>query len=432
MKSITRWGSARVFVALMLLVGMSVAASAAASTHKRSAASINVWLQTDAKGWPDIVAAATSAFQKAHPGVNVNVTYLTWGEHLGKLDAALAAGNAPDVVEMGNTEMVKYMASGAFYTLPVSNFDNYKTWLDPLRTAAIYNGKFYGVPYYAGARAVVYRSDYWKGAGAKTVPPKSLGEFYTDGVKIMKKYGKKDPNFSALYLPGQNWYAATSWVYDFGGSIAIKSGGAWKGNLNSQKSVAGLTELKKDVLALSRADKTGTEANEWTTFSQGHVASMIANGWEVGLIIDPKAGNPALAPVVNAFPMPSHVAGRQMPTFVGGSDLAVPTSAHNKTLAIDWIKDYTSTNSERQLATQAGVIPNTKTLLTINDSKATLAPFFHASKFAWSVPVAPHWADVENAKVMQNLYVQIFTGRKSVKAAANSASAQITQILNAG
>ena len=32
---------------------------------------------------------------------------------------------------------------------------------------------------------------------------------------------------------------------------------------------------------------------------------------------------------------------------------------------------------------------------------------------------------------MQNLYVQIFTGRMSVKAAANSASAQITQILNA-
>jgi hypothetical protein len=33
---------------------------------------------------------------------------------------------------------------------------------------------------------------------------------------------------------------------------------------------------------------------------------------------------------------------------------------------------------------------------------------------------------------MQNMYVQIFTGRKSVKAAATSASNQISQILNAG
>ena len=32
----------------------------------------------------------------------------------GKFDATLAGGNAPDVIEMGNTEMTKYMAAGAF------------------------------------------------------------------------------------------------------------------------------------------------------------------------------------------------------------------------------------------------------------------------------------------------------------------------------
>jgi N,N'-diacetylchitobiose transport system substrate-binding protein len=417
--------------ALILALGV-FAAMAAAGTHSKKAATVQVWLMTDAKGWPDIVDAANKAFQAKHPGVNVNITYLTWGEHLGKLDAALAAGNAPDVTEMGNTEMTKYMAAGAFYKLPASHFDNYKTWLNSLQSSATYNGSLFGVPYYAGARAAVIRTDYWKKSGVKKLPPATLGEFYADGLKIMKKYGKNDPNFSALYFPGQNWYAATSWVYDFGGSIAKKSGGAWKGNLDSAKSLAGLNELKKDVLALSRADKTGTEANEWTTFAQGHVASMIANGWEVGLIIDPKAGNPALAPVISAFPMPSHIAGKKMPAFLGGSDLAVPASSGQKTLGIDWIAAYTSTNSERQLASEVGVIPNTKSLLSINDSKPTLAPFAHAAAFSWFVPTAPHWADVENAKVMQNLYVQIFTGRKSVKAAATSASKLITQILNQG
>jgi N,N'-diacetylchitobiose transport system substrate-binding protein len=151
-----------------------------------------------------------------------------------------------------------------------------------------------------------------------------------------------------------------------------------------------------------------------------------------GLIIDPKAGNPALAPVIGAFPMPGHKKGRSMPSFLGGSDLAVPASADQKTLGISWIKFFTSTNSERQLASTAGVIPNAKPLLAINNSKPTLAPFAKAANFSWFVPTAPHWADVENAKVMQNLYVQIFTGRKSVKAAATSASNQITQILNAG
>ena len=85
---------------------------------KHSDASITVWLQVDAQsGWPGVVAAANAAFQKQHPGVAVNVQYQTWGTHLGKFDATLAGGNAPDVIEMGNTEMTKYMAAGAFQDL---------------------------------------------------------------------------------------------------------------------------------------------------------------------------------------------------------------------------------------------------------------------------------------------------------------------------
>ena len=42
-----------------------------------------------------------------------------WGTHLAKFDATLAGNNAPDVIEMGNTEMTKYMAAGAFQDLTV-------------------------------------------------------------------------------------------------------------------------------------------------------------------------------------------------------------------------------------------------------------------------------------------------------------------------
>ena len=40
-----------------------------------------------------------------------------------------------------------------------------------------------------------------------------------------------------------------------------------------------------------------------------------------------------------------------MPTFLGGSDLAVPVTSKNKSLAADWIKAFTSTDSMRTLAT---------------------------------------------------------------------------------
>jgi DNA-binding transcriptional regulator YhcF (GntR family) len=54
--------------------------------------SITVWLQVDAQsGWPDLVAAATTQFQKAHPGVGVDVQYQSWPDAPAKFDATLAA-----------------------------------------------------------------------------------------------------------------------------------------------------------------------------------------------------------------------------------------------------------------------------------------------------------------------------------------------------
>src|SRR5207237_6583460 len=100
---------ARILAVAMLVAVLAVAASSATGATKHSQASLTVWLQVDAQsGWPNVVAAATSAFQAKHPGVDVKVQYQTWGTHLGKFDATLAGGNAPDVIEMGNTEMVKY------------------------------------------------------------------------------------------------------------------------------------------------------------------------------------------------------------------------------------------------------------------------------------------------------------------------------------
>src|SRR5438067_5097640 len=153
---------ARIIAVAMLVAVLAVAASSATGATRHSSASLTVWLQVDAQsGWPSVVAAATAAFEAKHPGVDVKVQYQTWGTHLGKFDATLAGGNAPDVIEMGNTEMTKYMAAGAFQdiTSAKSSFDNSSNWLEGLAASGRYNGKLFGVPYYAGSRVVTYRSD---------------------------------------------------------------------------------------------------------------------------------------------------------------------------------------------------------------------------------------------------------------------------------
>jgi N,N'-diacetylchitobiose transport system substrate-binding protein len=424
---------ARFLVAAVFAATLAVAATTASGgTSRGQADKIVVWLQNDAQsGWPEAVALANRNFKAQHPGVDVDVQYQTWGNHLQKFDAGLAGGDAPDVIELGNSEMTKYMAAGAFKTLTPSAFPNNKTWLKGLKDSAQYNGKLYGVPYYAGARAVIYRKDQYKSAGIKATP-KTLAQFIADGKKLMKKYGK-DGGYSAVYFPGKYWYAAMSFVYDYGGQIAVRTGGKWKGTLSSPRALAGLNKVALIAKTLTKASKTTDEANpqQSLVFAKGKVGSFIGNGWEWPYALDEKLGNPALAPVMGAYPMPSHIAGKFMPTFIGGSDLAVPVTTKNQSLAVDWIKAFTSTAAETEIA-KAGNIANTTTLLAYNASNPKLAPFARAAKYGWFVPTSPNWANVENANVLQNMLVKIFTGRASVKAAANSASSQITRILNTG
>lgn len=423
---------ARVIAAVLLAAALAAAASTASGSVKTAKAdSITVWLQVDAQsGWPQVVADATAAFKAKHPGVDVKVQYQSWGDHLTKFDATIAGGDVPDVLELGNTETTKYMANGALRQLTPANFPNSKTWLAGLKGSCTYNGRTFCVPYYAGARAVIYRTDQYRAAGIKGTP-KTLAQFVADGKKLMKKYGKKDSNFSAFYFAGKNWYASLAYVYDYGGQIAVRKNGKWVGTLESKNAVKGLTVAKSVVKALSRASKTTDEAHpqQALVFAKGHVASFIGNGWEWPYALNKDSGNPALANVVAAYPMPSHVKGKMMPEFLGGSDLAIPAQSKNITLAADWIKAYTSSSAETGMA-KVGNIPNTTKLANLAAGDPTKAPFFKAAASSWFVPTAPNWVNVENADVLQNMLVQIYTGKKSVLSAAKSADKQINQILN--
>ena len=420
-------------IAAALLVSAVAASAGSSKPDRQSATKIVVWLQNDAEsGWKEMVTSTNNAFRAKHGDVEVDVQYQTWGDHLTKLDAALAGGTAPDVVEFGNTETTRYMASRLLQdlTTQTKSFPNSSTWLKALKDSCTYNGRLYCVPYYAGARAVIYRKDQYKAAGIKGTP-KSLAEFQAAGQKLMKRYGKQR-NYSALYFPGRYVWASMAFVYDYGGKIAERKNGKWTGTLSSPKAIQGLSKLKQIVRSLSRANKTGDEANpqQSLVFSKGRVGSFIGNGWEWPYALDTKVGNPSLANKMGAYPMPSRTKGKFMPAFLGGSDVGVPVTSKNKSLAYDWIRIFTSTNSMRQLATIGKQIPNTTSLANVNAKNPQLAPFANASKSSFFVPTAPNWVKVENAKVLQTMLSAIITGRDSVAKAAKRASNQITNILN--
>ena len=158
---------------------------------------------------------------------------------------------------------------------------------------------------------------------------------------------------------------------------------------------------------------------------------IVANGWEVGVITDPKAGDPSLKDKLGVFPIPSHTAGKTAPVFLGGSDLGISAKSKMQGLAQEWVKLLAGVKFQTQMATVGQVIPNNTTLLDLNANNPLLGTFAAAAKNSRFVPNSPNWANVESANVLQDMLVSIFTGKQTIPAATSAASSQISTILNA-
>jgi N,N'-diacetylchitobiose transport system substrate-binding protein len=435
----------RIAVAAILGAALIVAAACGSSNKTNTAnpldgkgTTLKVWLMVDAQsGWQNVVDDTNSRYKTATGG-NVQVEYQQWGTVLSNLDTALASSDVPDVVELGNTQMSKYVFDGAFAALDKSKFENSQNWLTGLSGACVYQNKSYCAPYYAGARVLIYRTDLFQNSGLK--PPTTYDELIAAATKL-KADNAKDKTFAAFYMPGAYWYAAMSWVYAEGGAIATQgSDGKWTGTLEDPKSQAGLQKWADLVKNFSKGDVTKDEADQDAIFANGHAAMMYGNGWELGAVQSVhKDPNDTNSPMVDstvkgkvaAVALPGVSAGTGIPSFLGGSDVAVTQKSTHKDLAAKWLELFTDTKSNQGLI-EKGALPNATNLMDqVVSAKPDNAAAANAAKSSWFVPVAPKWADVEQKNILVQMLRDIVTNKKSVADATVWADAQITSTLNA-
>ena len=397
----------------------------AASTPQ--AKDITVWLMNGSAPDP-VVKAVNADFAAKYPNTKVNIEIQQWDGIQEKMTTALAGNTPPDVLEIGNTLVSKFAESGGLRDLTDRKADlGGDSWLQGLSDAGTLDGRLYGVPYYAGNRAVLYRKDLFAKAGISS-PPTDRATFVAAAEKLQAKFGS-DPKFSALYFPGQYWYAALPFVWDSGGDVAVKEGDSWKGTLDSPESQAGLSWLKDVVTKYSKAPVNGNENDNdpAVPLGEGKAAMTIDPGWKVGVVLKNK---PALKNQIGVFPIPGESADRTAPVFLGGSNLAISEGSDAGDLAYEWLKLLAGEKAQTQLATEGGVIPNKTTLLELHKSDPILSVFDTAAKNSKFTPATPKWANVESSTILQDMLVSIFSGRKSVPDATREASEAITKTLN--
>jgi N,N'-diacetylchitobiose transport system substrate-binding protein len=387
--------------------------------------SIRLWL--NGGDTPDeLVDYAIAEFNEVHPDVEVKFERQQWTGIIEKLTTSLSSSDSPDVVELGNTQAQTFEAAGAVIDLTEHRADlGGDDLLQSLLEAGTYDGKFYAVPYYAGARIVIYRKDLFEKAGIEV--PTTLDEFLAAGVAL-KEDNADVPNFSGIYLPGRNWYAVLSFLWEFGGDIATKDGDAWVGQLDSPESIQGLEFFKRVFDEANAAPADGDDANDYIAFCNGEVGMMQAPGWKPGQIINPDDGCPDLEDQIGVFALPGLEAGTTAPVFLGGSNLAIPVNSEHPDLALDLLKIMISPGYQSQFA-QAGTIPALKSELdAVSGSDAAVAQATAAQNSRF-VPTSEKWAAVEAGNVLPDMLTRIAQG-EDITGAAAAADEAIEGYLN--
>jgi N,N'-diacetylchitobiose transport system substrate-binding protein len=422
-------------LAVVAMATMAVATLAAcgsdssdgdASSKGPEKADIRVWLNgtdtpQEARDW------LKKTFEDQNPGSTLTIEQQEWDGLVEKLTTALSsADNAPDVVEIGNTQAPTFTSAGAFSDLTdqldaLGGDDLLPGFVD----GATVDGKTYAVPYYAGSKYVYYRKDLWKAAGLGALPT-TMDELVEDAIKL-KQANPKPATFSGFWLPGQDWHDGVSFLWDAGGDLATEDGGEWKGALSSPESIAGLQTVQKLFTEASGAPKDGNEADGITPYCAGQIGMMSAAGWVMGSLEDPKAGCPDLAKQIGVFAMPGSD-GKPAPVLLGGSDIAIPAKSANQGLAEKAVALMLGDDYQGLMA-KAGLTPAKTSLASLLGDDEFAQATIAAASNAKLTPAAPGWANVEGSRVLEDMFSAIAQG-KDVTESAKKADEQMDSQIN--
>ncbi|MFE8016958.1 extracellular solute-binding protein [Streptomyces antibioticus] len=410
--------------ALVLAGGISACGGSGSSGDSADGTTtIDVWLMRDS------VSAAfqkefVAGFESAHPDIEVKVQIQEWDGIGEKVTAALASNDAPDVIETGNTQVAQFAQSGGLLDLSdkVDELGG-EDWLRGLAEPGAYEGKQYGIPYYAANRVVIYRTDLFEKAGVDPAAVKTRDQWITATEKLNKA------GTQGIYLPGQTWYALAGFIWDEGGDLATESGGSWKGTLDTPEALRGM-DFYKELQALGKGPRDSDEAEppQAEVMAQGKVAQIISTPGGANVVIE---SNPELKGKLGFFPIPGKTADQPGSVFIGGSDLVIPAASGKPDAAFTFVKELTGDTWQRKLAQAMSYVPNKTTLADAVASDPGTAAMAAGAAVGRATPNTPGWAAVEAKNPIKDYMTAVLTGADARTEAAK-ASESITSAMKSG
>ncbi|GAA3724085.1 sugar ABC transporter substrate-binding protein [Salinactinospora qingdaonensis] len=417
---------ARVLSAAAVSTALTVSASACATGDFSEATALDVWIMEGTSPGAEAFFSEVSAEFEQQTGATVNVQFVPWADAHNKFVTAIAGGTMPDVAEVGTTWTPEFAQAGALADL-TDRVGDTSGYVPGLLEAGTFEDRRYGVPWYVGVRAILYRTDVFADLGLDQ--PRDWDELRETATTI----AEETDDMVAFPVPGNAEYSLLPFVWGAGGHIASQSDrGVWTSGIDSSESRAGITYFTD----LALADKVSTTgATTWQetdiqdNFADGNVAMAIMGSWSPKAIL---ADNPDLEGKLGSFAIPGPEGGYS-PSFLGGAHLSVFNDSDAPDLSWQFVELLTRDDYALRWAEETTYFPGKQQQIDTFTETAdpVLRPFAtQMTEAGRGVPVTPAYGKLQGEKVLQTMVQSILAGDASVEAAAIAAADDIEQTLN--
>jgi len=405
-------------LAVVLLPGCGALTPSAGGRSARGP--LQVWIMEP--GAADLRAfftSATAEFEAAHPGDRVSVQFVPWASAHDQFVTAIGGGQTPDVAEMGSTWTPEFADIGALEPVDLKG-----RYVPSLVDAATVGGKVYGVPWYAGARALIYRADVLRSLGLAV--PSTWSDLVTAGRAIRDR-----AHLAAFGVAGNAEHYVLPMVWQNGGEIALRKDGVWRSGMSSPQAV-GAVQFYADLFRTEHFAPAG--ALSWNArdvrqaFEAGDLAMMIGGAWDLRAIL---AAHPELAGKVGTALVPAGPTGDRS-SFAGGSHLVVFSGTKKEALAHRYVDFLLDPARVAAFTARIGFLP-----AVISDAGADGDPLYRPfaeqlDSHSRTYPPTPEWGGFEADGLFTAAVQQVMAGRQTAAQAMKGVARTMDDTFNSG
>ena len=431
------WRKVSALAALFASIAVVAITASFASAHntKTTAGTLNIM----GFGTGDDVAETRAAIATKAVGGTVNRP--SGGFNDQQFLAAVASGNAPDLVYLDRQKVGTYAAKGAFLPL-TSCINSQKINMKQYRQAAVrevtYKGKVYGIPEFYDVRTILIDNDVldnthtpigWLNPvkpGKLLAAAKKMVKFDGNGNVTRIGFDPKIPEFFPL------------WAKAYGVDILSKDG--LTPHLNDPRAIKALQYTMSLINAQGGWNKFKSFRDTWDFFGkQNQVAVNQVGAWPMEQwYYNVLAGS---SPQVHITALQFRNLKGQPINYETGSAWAIPKGAKNTAAACTWMKAMTSTSTWMAAAKNRAAIRKAKnqpyTGISTGNSVAdqqiysqtytSINKYFDEAvkkvldvqRFSFGIPASPASAEFQAA--WQNAVNRVLAGQQSPAAALNQA-----------